>query len=125
MTLLSVRHITRYTYKAPVRLGDHRLMCRPRDSFDQRLIEFRLDILPQPKDVRWLHDTFGNCIAVANFTCEADQLVFDTKIVLDHEPTHGPEFLLESRAGSGCLNSSPRKLSGFLPGYAECGAWRF
>ena len=92
MTLLSVRHITRYTYKAPVRFGDHRLMCRPRDSFDQRLIDFRLDILPQPKNVRWLHDTFGNCIAVASFIGEADELVFDTRIVLDHEPTHGPDF---------------------------------
>ena len=29
------------------------------------------------------------------------------------------------RAGSGCLNSAPRKLSGFLPGYAERGAQRF
>jgi hypothetical protein len=26
MTLLSVRHITRYAYKAPVRFGDHRWM---------------------------------------------------------------------------------------------------
>ena len=26
---------------------------------------------------------------------------------------------LQERAGSGCLNSAPRKLSGFLPGYAE------
>jgi transglutaminase-like putative cysteine protease len=98
MTLLSVRHITRYTYKAPVRFGDHRLMCRPRDSFDQRLIEFGLDISPRPNDLRWLHDTFGNCIAVASFTNEADELVFDTKIVLDHEPTHAPEFMLESYA---------------------------
>ncbi len=99
MTFLSVRHVTRYTYKAPVRFGDHRLMCRPRDSFDQRLIEFSLDILPQPKDLRWLHDTFGNCIAVATFSGEADELVFDTRIVLDHEPTHGPEFLLEFMPG--------------------------
>lgn len=29
------------------------------------------------------------------------------------------------RAGSGCLDSAPRKLSGFLPGYAERGALRF
>ena len=98
MTVLSVRHITRYTYKAPVRFGDHRLMCRPRDSFDQRLIEFRLDILPPPKDLRWLHDTFGNCIAVASFADDADELLFDTRIVLDHEPTHGPEFLMETYA---------------------------
>jgi transglutaminase-like putative cysteine protease len=95
MTLLSVRHVTRYDYRAPVRFGDHRLMCRPRDSFDQRLIEFRLDILPQPKAVRWLHDAFGNCVAVASFACEAEELVFDTRIVLEHEPGHAPEFMLE------------------------------
>ncbi|MGB8364095.1 MAG: hypothetical protein WCE20_06110, partial [Rhizomicrobium sp.] len=29
------------------------------------------------------------------------------------------------RAGSDSLNSAPRKLSGFLPGYAECGVVRF
>jgi transglutaminase-like putative cysteine protease len=98
MTLLSVRHITRYTYKAPVRFGDHRLMFRPRDSFDQRLIEFKLDIRPQPKAVRWLHDVFGNCIAVATFATKADELMFDTNIVLDHQPHHAPDFTLESEA---------------------------
>jgi transglutaminase-like putative cysteine protease len=98
MTLLSVRHITRYTYKAPVRFGDHRLMFRPRDSFDQRLIEFKLDIRPQPKAIRWLHDVFGNCVAVATFAVKADELMFDTNIVLDHEPHHAPDFTLESEA---------------------------
>jgi hypothetical protein len=29
------------------------------------------------------------------------------------------------RAGPGCLDSAPRDLSGFLPGYAERGALRF
>jgi transglutaminase-like putative cysteine protease len=100
MTLLSVRHITHYTYKTPVHFGDHRLMFRPRDSFDQRLMEFRLDISPKPKNLRWLHDVFGNCIAVASFSKEASELVFDTRIVLDHEPTHAPEFTLEADARS-------------------------
>ena len=98
MTLLSVRHVTRYTYRVPVRFGDHRLMFRPRDSFDQRLIEFRLDIVPRPTAVRWLHDVFGNCVAVAQFAGQADELVSDTNIVLDHEPTHAPDFTLETFA---------------------------
>ena len=98
MTRLSVRHITRYTYKIPVHFGNHRLMVRPRDSFDQRLIDFQLDIRPRPHAVRWMHDVFGNCIAVASFVDEADELVFDTNMVLDHEPTHAPDFLLESYA---------------------------
>jgi transglutaminase-like putative cysteine protease len=100
MTLLSVRHVTRYTYKIPVRFGDHRLMFRPRDSFDQRLIDFRLDITPRPMAVRWLHDVFGNCVALAQFGGESDELVFDTNIVLDHEPTHAPDFTLETFAQS-------------------------
>jgi transposase len=32
---------------------------------------------------------------------------------------------LKDRAGVACLDSAPRKLSGFLPGYAERGAERF
>jgi transglutaminase-like putative cysteine protease len=63
MTILSVRHRTRYDYKNPVRFGEHRIMARPRDSFDQRLIDFELNIEPRPKTFRWLHDVFGNCIA--------------------------------------------------------------
>ncbi len=98
MTVLSVRHITRYRYRATVRFGDHRLICRPRDSFDQRLIRFSLDIEPHPAGIRWLHDVFGNCIAVIAFAGEAKELMFDTRMELDHTPTHTPDFLLERYA---------------------------
>ena len=74
MTVLSVRHVTRYEYKAPVRFGDHRLMFRPRDSYDQRLISSDMAIAPEPRRVRWFHDVFGNCVAVASFGGEAKPL---------------------------------------------------
>ncbi|UGY15568.1 Clp protease ClpP [Bradyrhizobium septentrionale] len=35
------------------------------------------------------------------------------------------DIYAEKRAGAGCLDSAPRDLSGFLPGYAERGALRF
>ena len=38
MTILTVRHITTYRYRKPVAFGEHRMMFRPRDSYDQRLI---------------------------------------------------------------------------------------
>ena len=63
MQLLTVRHVTTYRYKQPVAFGEHRMMLRPRDSYDQRLIEARLDITPEPADLRWVHDVFGNCVA--------------------------------------------------------------
>ena len=39
MTLLTVRHTTTYRYKRPVTFGEHRMMFRPRDSYDQKLLE--------------------------------------------------------------------------------------
>ena len=41
MTVLKVNHVTVYRYAKPVRLGDHRLMFRPRDSHDMRLLDTR------------------------------------------------------------------------------------
>lgn len=54
-----------------VGFGEHRIMFRPRDSYDQRLIDARLDIQPRPKNLRWLHDVFGNCVAIATFDTKA------------------------------------------------------
>jgi Bacterial transglutaminase-like N-terminal region len=43
MAVLNVRHTMVYRYRLPVRLGDHRLMLRPRDSHDLRLIQTSLE----------------------------------------------------------------------------------
>ena len=98
MTVLSVRHVTTYDYKRPVRFGDHRIMFRPRDSYDQRLISSDLVITPTPRRIRWLHDVFGNCVAIATFSGEAKQLRFDSSIVLDHTPSNAPDYSIEDYA---------------------------
>ena len=46
MPLVSLKHSTSYAYAQPVALGEHRLMVRPCESFDQRLIEASLSIVP-------------------------------------------------------------------------------
>ena len=98
MQLLTVRHVTTYRYRRPVSFGDHRMMLRPRDSYDQRLIEAQLDISPEPAELRWMHDVFGNCVAVARFSTSAAQLRFDSTIRLDHSPTNALEFQVEDYA---------------------------
>ena len=55
------------------RFGEHRMMFRPRDSHDQRLIDARLDITPEPAQMRWIHDVFGNCVALARFDGRASR----------------------------------------------------
>ncbi|MBB3409876.1 transglutaminase-like putative cysteine protease [Rhizobium sp. BK316] len=84
MTIFSVRHITSYHYKRQVHFGQHRLMFRPRDSFDQTLLSCSLNVFPKPESVRWIHDVFGNCIALVDITAASAELRFETVIRLDH-----------------------------------------
>ncbi len=86
MAILTVRHVTKYRYADPVSFGEHRLMFRPRESYDQRLIETRLTISPKPSELRYFHDVFGNTIGVARFDTKARELVFDSYIKLEHLP---------------------------------------
>ncbi len=39
MNILRVHHVTQYNYRRAVGFGRHRLLFRPRDSYDQRLLE--------------------------------------------------------------------------------------
>lgn len=72
--MLIVDHVTTYRYASPVTLNDHRLMVRPRDSHDLRLISATLETSPTAQQIRWYHDVFGNSIAMARFEVEAEVL---------------------------------------------------
>lgn len=85
MPRVAITHRTVYAYAAPVRFGDHRLMTRPRDSHDLRLIEATLGLSPHAT-LRWKHDVFGNSVAVARFAEPAERLTIESRIVLDHFP---------------------------------------
>ena len=86
MPFLNLSHVTTYSYKQPVAFGEHRIMVRPRESYDQRLLDSTLRIDPAPSEVRWLQDVFGNSVALATFDRRARHLCFDSRIHLQHSP---------------------------------------
>jgi len=90
--MFTIQHVTTYRYARPVRLGPHRLMFRPRDSHDLRLLSASLTISPPAAVLRWLHDVFGNSVAIAEFAGEASELRFQSDITLEHYGLHSPEF---------------------------------
>ncbi|WP_120008064.1 transglutaminase family protein [Teichococcus vastitatis] len=98
MPVFSVRHLTEYRYARPVEFGEHRLMFRPRDSHDQRLLHASLEVDPEPAAIRWLHDVFGNSVALVRFGGPATRLRFETRIRLDHTPFSGPDFQIDEAA---------------------------
>jgi transglutaminase-like putative cysteine protease len=95
MSLLTVRHVTVYRYTRPVGLGEHRMMFRPRESHDLRLLKTRLDITPAPASLRWLHDVFDNSVAVATFDGSTSELRFDSTVTLEHVETTRLDYPLE------------------------------
>ena len=86
MPILTVRHLTRYRYARPVSFGEHRVMFRPQESYDQRILEQRLVILPEPAELRFVHDVFGNCVGIARFAGRAREISFESHVRLEHTP---------------------------------------
>ena len=98
MPFLTLSHVTRYTYRQPVSFGEHRIMVRPRESYDQHLIEAELKIDPPPSELRWLQDVFGNSVAIATFTKRAKTLTIDSTIMLAHSPAAVQDVDIEDYA---------------------------
>lgn len=104
MDILTVRHFTRFRYRKPVTFGEHRMMFRPRESFDQHVLSCSLRISPKPSSLRFIHDVFGNCIGIAQFDAEAAELTFESVNRLEHSPENALD--LPSSPDSG-MNSYP------------------
>ena len=88
MPHVRVEHTTTYRYAAPVRLTGHRLMLRPRDSHDLRLIDATLGLTPPAAETRWAHDVLGNSVCYVDFgDAESDLLRIVSTLDLEHYPT--------------------------------------
>ena len=97
MIALEVRHRTTYRYRGRVDLGPHRLMLRPRESRDLRLISSAVTVAPAAQ-VTWAHDVFGNSVATAVFQGATDSLVIDSVVELQLYGSAWPVFDIAASA---------------------------
>ena len=88
---LRIHHRTSYRYHRPVALGPHRLMLRPRESRDLRLISSDVAVTPAAV-VTWAQDVFGNAVATATFQAMTDALVIDSTAELELDAVAWPVF---------------------------------
>jgi len=94
---LRIHHRTSYRYRQPVSLGPHRLMLRPRESRDLRLISSDVAVTPDAL-VTWAHDVFGNAVATATFQTMTDNLVIDSVTELQLDAAAWPVFSIAASA---------------------------
>jgi transglutaminase-like putative cysteine protease len=87
MPRVRVTHVTEYSYLRPVRFTTHRLMLRPHDSHDLRLLNTTLSITPPGAATRWAHDVFGNSVCTLDWQGAAnDRLHIVSELDLQHYP---------------------------------------
>jgi transglutaminase-like putative cysteine protease len=97
MRILTVRHATTYRYARPVKFGQHRLMLRPRDSHDLRLVAAELTLSP-PGNLRWMHDVFGNSVALVDFNDSAAMLSITSTLRIERYGAEGLQFPIAPEA---------------------------
>ena len=91
MNALRILHTTTYRYRQPVQLQPHRLMLRPRESRELRLISNVVTVTPEAT-VTWAHDVAGNAVATATFGTMADRLVIESVADLQLDAQAWPVF---------------------------------
>jgi transglutaminase-like putative cysteine protease len=94
---LRIHHKTTYRYHEAVKLGPHRLMLRPRESRELRLMSNFVTVTPAAT-VTWAHDVCGNAVALATFGALADHLVIDSVAELELDAAPWPVFDIAASA---------------------------
>ena len=97
MTTLKIHHRTIYRYRQPVSLGPHRLMLRPRESRDLRIVSSDVTVTPAAT-LTWAHDVFGNAVATATFQNMASTLTIESAVELDLNAAPWPVFDIAASA---------------------------
>lgn len=97
MPMLSIHHRTSYSFRENVSLSPHRLMLRPREGRELRLLSH--EILTSPMaELNWSNDVFGNTIASATFPTRSDNLVVDSFAMVDLKAPAWPVFDIAASA---------------------------
>jgi transglutaminase-like putative cysteine protease len=94
---LKIHHRTTYRYREPVRLLPHRLMLRPRESHELRLLTMSVTVTP-PALLTWASDVAGNTVATATFETMVDTLTIDSVVELELNAAPWPVFDIAASA---------------------------
>ncbi len=92
-----ITHTTVYRYRQPVRFGEHRVMFRPRDSHDLRVLATDLDVSPHAS-VRLIQDPLSNSVALVQPLERADKLEIVCSFRIEHASSNNLELPLLASA---------------------------
>ena len=86
-------HTTVYRYREPVQFGEHRVIFRPRDSHDLRVLATDLQVSPVAT-IRLIQDPHSNSIAIVQPLEPAAELRIVCSFTIEHAHSHNLELPL-------------------------------
>ena len=92
-----ITHTTVYRYGSPVTFGEHRVMFRPRDSHDQRVLATDLQVSPEAT-VRLIQDPHSNSVALVTPLGPAKELKITCSFTIEHAQGQYPELQMSPSA---------------------------
>jgi transglutaminase-like putative cysteine protease len=95
-----ITHTTHYRYARAVTLGEHRVMFRPRDSHDLRVLATGMQVMPAPADVRLIQDAYSNSVALVQPQSPASEFKVVCSFSVEHAGTRALDFPLSPHAQS-------------------------
>lgn len=93
-----ITHTTHYRYAQPVVFGEHRVLFRPRDSHDLRVLATDMTVSPEPQDIRLIQDVYTNSVALVQPQSPANELKVVCSFSVEHTGTPALDFPLSPRA---------------------------
>ncbi|MGL6109220.1 MAG: transglutaminase family protein [Rubrivivax sp.] len=81
-----ITHTTLYRYRVPVGFGEHRVMFRPRDSHDLRVLATDLECSPEAH-VRMIQDPHSNSVALVTPLGPAAELKIVCTFSIEYAPS--------------------------------------
>jgi transglutaminase-like putative cysteine protease len=97
MVRYDIVHTTTYRYREAVTFGEHRVMFRPRDSHDLRVLATDLQVSPAAT-VRLIQDPHSNSVALVQPGAPATELRIVCTFTIEHAQTGNLELPLSPSA---------------------------
>lgn len=96
--IFDITHTTHYRYAQPVVLDQHRVLFRPRDSHDLRVLATDMEVSPAPQDIRLFQDAYSNSVALVQPQSPSNELKVVCSFSVEHTGTRALDFPMSPRA---------------------------